>query len=92
MTHKEFKELAFTISTASSEELDRIGELMRKRRGHIQEISAMSRRVGDRVRFDANTRGIVLGEITKINRKTVKVMSDEGVLWTVSPSLLESAS
>lgn len=48
--------------------------------------------VGDLVRFDAKTRGIVAGKITKINRKTVKVLTVKGVKWSVAPSLLQKVS
>jgi len=90
MTNKEFKELALFISTASSDELNQLARLMKTRRGHLQEITATQFRVNDQVRFDAKSRGIITGRITKINKKTVKVMSQKGVLWSVSPSLLEA--
>jgi Holliday junction resolvasome RuvABC DNA-binding subunit len=45
------------------------------------------------VSFDAKTRGIITGEITKVNRKTVKVKADGvGFMWSVSPSLLKKVS
>jgi preprotein translocase subunit YajC len=89
MTHKEFKELKLFISTASAEELNEIARMMNIRRSHLQEIAGANLRVGDTVTFDAKTRGIVTGKVTKINKKTVKVKATNGVLWTVTPSLLE---
>lgn len=45
-------------------------------------------KVGDRVWFDGKTRGIIRGKITKMNAKSAKVVTDTGVMWTVSPTLL----
>lgn len=44
--------------------------------------------VGDKVWFDAKTRGIVRGTITKIMTKNVKVKADSGMSWTVFPTFL----
>lgn len=87
MTTKEFRSV---IMTASHSELDEIVSMIKLRRSHLQEITGQKFAVGDQVRFDARTRGMVIGKITKINRKTVKVMSNKGVLWTVTPSFLEA--
>ncbi len=46
--------------------------------------------IGDRVMFHAEGRRVE-GVITKYNRKTVTVMVEGGLRWTVSPSLLEAA-
>ena len=58
----------------------------------LQEIITMKLRlefrVGDKVWFDAKTRGIIRGTITKMNAKSAKVRTDIGVQWTVSPQFL----
>ncbi len=46
-------------------------------------------RIGDRVTFTAAGRPQVVGVLTKYNRKTVTVISDDGRRWNVSPSFLE---
>lgn len=38
--------------------------------------------------FDAKTRGIVRGTITKINSKNVAVKADSGTNWKVYPTFL----
>lgn len=43
--------------------------------------------LGARVMFEGNG-CIQMGTVIKYNRKTVSVMSDSGIRWTVSPSLL----
>lgn len=59
----------------------------------LQEVIALKLRlqfkVGDKVKFDAKTRGIIHGTITKMNAKSVKVRTDAGVTWNVSPTFLE---
>mgnify|MGYP000249062928 CR=1 FL=1 len=44
---------------------------------------------GQNVQFDAKTRGIIKGIITKVNQKTIVVKSGN-CNWKVSPSLLEA--
>lgn len=59
----------------------------------LQEVISMKLRlqfkVGDKVKFDAKTRGIIHGTVTKMNAKSAKVLSDKGVTWNVSPQFLE---
>jgi len=59
----------------------------------LQEVIALKLRlqfkVGDKVKFDAKTRGIIHGTITKMNAKSVKVQTDTGVTWNVSPAFLQ---
>lgn len=46
-------------------------------------------RIGDRVTFDSgDARPPVTGMLTRYNKKSVTVISDEGVRWNVSPALL----
>lgn len=45
-------------------------------------------RLGERVTFRSAGRGEVSGTLTRYNRKTVTVLSDEGQRWNVSPALI----
>jgi hypothetical protein len=45
-------------------------------------------RIGDRVTFGPPGQGRVEGMLTRYNKKTVSVVSDDGRQWNVSPSLL----
>ncbi len=47
--------------------------------------------VGDRVTFTPDGRGPVHGVLTKYNRKTVTVVTDDGQRWNVSPHFLRKA-
>src|SRR5262245_43651742 len=45
-------------------------------------------KIGDRVSFQPEGRPVVVGLLTRYNRKTVTVMSDSGERWNVAPTLL----
>ena len=45
-------------------------------------------RVGQRVQFTTPAGKLVVGVLTKYNRKSVGVISGEGVRWTVAPGFL----
>ena len=45
-------------------------------------------KIGDRVSFQPEGRGTVIGILTRYNRKTVTVITEAGERWNVSPALL----
>lgn len=45
-------------------------------------------RIGDRVSFQPQGRAPVVGMLTRYNRKTVTVITDDGHRWNVSPQFL----
>jgi len=49
-------------------------------------------RIGDRVAFHPPGQGHVEGMLTRYNRKTVTVITDEGRQWNVSPGMLVRAA
>jgi len=48
--------------------------------------------IGDRVWFEPDRRGRIEGMVTRYNKKTVSVITDDGRRWTVSPHLLQRVS
>jgi hypothetical protein len=46
-------------------------------------------RIGDRVTFQPEGRTPVVGMLTKYNRKSVTVITDDGQKWTVAPVFLK---
>ncbi len=48
--------------------------------------------IGDRVSFPADGRGTVEGMLTRYNRKSVTVITDDGHQWNVAPGLLSRAA
>jgi hypothetical protein len=49
-------------------------------------------KIGDWVAFQADGRGTVEGMLTRYNRKSVTVLTDDGHHWNVSPALLSKAA
>jgi hypothetical protein len=48
-------------------------------------------RIGERVRFHPEGRAPVTGMITRYNKKTVSILTEDGHRWNVSPQFLERA-
>ena len=59
--------------------------MMQTLRSHQQ---MMKFSVGQRVRFEPPGHGVLSGMITRYNRKTVTVITDDGGQWNVAPTLL----
>ena len=49
-------------------------------------------RIGNRVTFQPEGRPALFGTITRYNKKTVTVITDNGQHWNVAPGLLRKAS
>ena len=45
-------------------------------------------RIGDRVSFQPEGRGTIVGILTRYNRKTVTIITEAGERWNVAPTLL----
>ncbi|MCC7039796.1 MAG: hypothetical protein IT516_05750 [Burkholderiales bacterium] len=45
-------------------------------------------RIGERVSFEPEGRGVVFGILTRYNKKSVTVITDHGERWNVAPQLL----
>lgn len=45
-------------------------------------------RIGDRVQFSADGRPMIRGVVTRYNRKTVTVITDQGEHWNVAPRFI----
>jgi hypothetical protein len=54
-------------------------------RAHAQMLEF---RVGDRVSFQPDGRPVLVGILTRYNRKTVTVITEDGEHWNVAPMLL----
>ena len=47
--------------------------------------------VGQRVRFEPPGNGVLVGMVTRYNRKTVTVITEDGGHWNVAPAMLRPA-
>lgn len=59
--------------------------ILRQMRSHV---AMLEFRIGERVRFSPAGRDDVVGTLTRYNKKTVTVITENGEHWNVSPSLL----
>jgi hypothetical protein len=59
--------------------------LLNQMRAHSEMLEF---RIGDRVSFRPSGHGRVEGMLTRYNKRTVTVVTDEGRQWNVSPNLL----
>jgi hypothetical protein len=50
--------------------------------------SMLEFRIGDRVSFQPEGRPVLVGMLTRYNRKTVTVITEDGQRWNVAPALL----
>ena len=62
---------------------------LQQMRAHKQMLAF---KIGDRVAFRADGRGTVEGMLTRYNKKSVTVITDDGHQWNVSPALLSRAA
>jgi hypothetical protein len=78
------------IRNADNDTLDAIISMVRARRSMISQEIKGSFSVGDAVFFNDKRGMKVTGTILKINPKTIRVSTTNG-MWKVSPSLLKAS-
>lgn len=66
----------------------RIVERLRFLRQMRAHSTMLEFRIGDRVSFHSEGRPPVIGMLTRYNRKSVTVITDDGQRWNVAPELL----
>lgn len=84
---KEINKLLLSIEDSST--LNQVILTVKMVQKNIQERAKSSFMVGEKVQWDGKY-GHNTGTIEKINRKTIFVISDQGLKWKVSPSLLKA--
>jgi hypothetical protein len=63
-------------------------QFLAQMRAHAQMLEF---KIGDRVSFQPDGHRRVVGMLTRYNRKTVTIITDDGQRWNVSPRLLGRA-
>lgn len=53
-------------------------------------VKMLEFKIGDRVTFQSDQRELIEGMLTRYNKKTVTVITDQGQQWNVSPSFLRA--
>jgi hypothetical protein len=87
--------MKFDIDQLSEAELIDLNNRIVARLRFLQQMRAhvemLEFKIGDRVSFLPPGQGPVEGMLTRYNKKTVTVVTDEGRQWNVSPALLNKA-
>ena len=82
------------LDLLTEEELVQLNHIVVQRLRLMQQIKAhgamMNFRIGQRVRFTASSGQLVRGILSRLNQKSVTVVTDDGHQWRVSPAFLES--
>jgi hypothetical protein len=77
------------LSIDSIDDLRKVQSLIHSRADYLQRASTSQFSMGQKVSFISSRTGRkIVGRITKINQKTVSIMTDESHSWKVSASLL----
>lgn len=83
------------IDKLSEEELIDLNNRIVERLRFLNQMRAHSQmldfKIGDRVTFQPEGRPRLVGMLTRYNRKTVTVITDNGQHWNVAPGLLRKA-
>lgn len=85
------REISNNINFLTIEELKELNKIVVLRIKNLdskkQLMASASLNVGDQVSFDSKRGYKVVGEVIKVNSKTIHVKTEQGT-WKVSPSLL----
>jgi hypothetical protein len=77
----------------SNEELNQLIEAFKLQRTYLARSATRLLMVGDTVTFDAKMRGVITGQVIKINTKTVQVRCNRTQgLWKVTASALKQVA
>ncbi|MCO6512079.1 MAG: hypothetical protein J5I65_14940 [Aridibacter famidurans] len=84
------------LENLTEEELVELNHLIVERLRFLKQTRAhkamMRFRIGQKVSFDPGDRQTVTGTLTKFNKKTVTVITDDGYRWNVAPGFLRDAN
>ena len=85
--------MTFPLDDVTESELIDLNHRIVERLRYLQQLRAhqamLDFRIGDRVTFNSDGRGEVTGMLTRNNKKTVTVITDDGNHWNVAPGFLK---
>ncbi len=88
--------MAIDIDTLTEAELIDLNNRIVERLKFLSQMHAHAEmlefKIGDRVSFQPAGRGEVVGMLTRYNRKTVTVITDDGQRWNVSPAFVRKVT
>jgi len=91
LTLNEMNTLNKLLAKADNADFNMIVKMFNHAQRTYQSGIAQQFNVGEKVTWNSNKRGYgkQTGTITKVNKKTIKVVATDGVEWSISPTLLK---
>lgn len=87
--------MKFQLDTLTESELIDLNRQIVERLRLLQQTRALEAmlefRIGDRVQFNPDGGAEITGMLTRYNKKTVTVITDDGHHWNVAPSFLKKS-
>ena len=84
--------MSININNLTEAELVDLNNRIVERLRFLHQARAHSRmldfKIGDRVSFQPDGRPLLIGVLTRYNKKTVTIITDSGERWNVAPGLL----
>lgn len=88
--------MSFHLENLTERELIDLNRQIVERLGFLQQSRAhqamLQFRIGDRVTFNPDGHGAVIGMLTRYNKKSVTVITEDGQHWNVAPGFLQKAA
>lgn len=81
--------LASLLAGANSEELHDAGGILREAWQNLESKAKYDFQAGDRVEFRGRYGIMIKGIVTSLGKSRVKVKADNGMPWSVAPTLLK---
>jgi hypothetical protein len=88
LTTQDIQTLNEIFSKMDREDFHTAANIYKHWQNMLQHKAANAYCIGDKVQWDSKYGRIEQGTITKVNSKTVKIMTTSNQMWNVSPSLL----
>ncbi|HUU87891.1 MAG TPA: hypothetical protein VMX17_09070 [Candidatus Glassbacteria bacterium] len=90
LTREDLQEITKLLQKCETrDEINIFFRLCKARSGAISEMKTAMFSPGDRIQFRGKRNIVVKGKVTKVNRKTISVLTDSGQAWRVSAGILE---
>jgi len=88
LTTQELQTINSLMMKMSGEDYKKVASMFKHAQSMRQHNAAVALRVGDKVQWNSKFGYVEQGTITKINHKTIKVITASNQQWSCSPSLL----
>ena len=93
MSEANLPKVLSVLDMLTEEELVHLNRMIVQRLKLMQQVRShgqmMNLRLGQRVRFTSTAGQVIRGVLTRHNRKSVTIVTDEGTQWHVAPGFVQ---